>query len=173
MLTLIWCPFQPCVTAVARKRPWSFCQRCGGRLQLNRHTLLTQRSRSGLTMLSRRSVGINQGNELTYNSSGNTLPQSSQLAEPVWARWGKWWNLPSKCAQWGKKSHATKSHVVQVICDSHSPRPICCCSSCLFRLFALCAPCVGLRQFLFSRTSQPLQPMPCEVTCGTLQIKWF
>ena len=46
---------------------------------------LTQRSRSGLTMpLSRHSVGTYQENELTHNSSGNTLPQSSQLAEPLW-----------------------------------------------------------------------------------------
>ena len=28
VLTLIRCPFQPCITAVARKRPWSFCQKC-------------------------------------------------------------------------------------------------------------------------------------------------
>ena len=30
--------FHPCVTAVARKRPRSFCQSAGGRLQLNTHT---------------------------------------------------------------------------------------------------------------------------------------
>ena len=34
-------------------------------------------------MLSRRSVGTYQGHELTRNSSGNTQPQSSQLAEPL------------------------------------------------------------------------------------------
>ena len=28
VLTLILCPFHPCVTAVARKRLWSFCQKC-------------------------------------------------------------------------------------------------------------------------------------------------
>ena len=28
VLTLIRCPFHPCVTAVARKRPQSFCQKC-------------------------------------------------------------------------------------------------------------------------------------------------
>ena len=27
MLTLIQCLFHPCVTAVARERPWSFCQK--------------------------------------------------------------------------------------------------------------------------------------------------
>ena len=58
VLTLIRCPFHPFVTAVARKRPRSFCQSAGGRLHLNTHTPLTQRSRSGLIMsLSRNSVG--------------------------------------------------------------------------------------------------------------------
>ena len=28
------------------------------------------------------------GNELTHNSSGNTWPQSSQLAEPLWTDLG-------------------------------------------------------------------------------------
>ena len=28
VLTLIWCPFHPCVTTVAHKRPGSFCQKC-------------------------------------------------------------------------------------------------------------------------------------------------
>ena len=35
-------------------------------------------------MLSRIILGIHQGNELTRNSSGNTHPQSSELAEPLW-----------------------------------------------------------------------------------------
>ena len=35
-------------------------------------------------MLSRHSVGIYQGKELSHNSSRNTRPQSSQLAEPLW-----------------------------------------------------------------------------------------
>ena len=56
----------------------------GGRLQLDKQTSMTQRSRSGLTnILSRRSMGTHQGNELTRNSSGNARPQSSQLAEPI------------------------------------------------------------------------------------------
>ena len=57
-----------------------------GRLNLNTHTLLTQRSRSGLTMpLCRHSVGT--CHELS--SSGNTRPQSSQLAEPLWTDPGR------------------------------------------------------------------------------------
>ena len=37
-----------------------------------------------MTTLSRHSVGTYQGNEPTRNFSGNTRPQSSQLAEPLW-----------------------------------------------------------------------------------------
>ena len=55
-----------------------------GRLHLNRHTPLAKRSRSGLIMLSRHSVGTYQGNELTRKMSGNARPQSSQLVEPLW-----------------------------------------------------------------------------------------
>ena len=80
VLTLIRCPFHPRVTAVARKRPRSFCQNCRSQVNLNTHIPLTQRSRSGLTMpLSRHSVETYQrGNELTSNSSGNT--RSSRLS---------------------------------------------------------------------------------------------
>ena len=61
VLTLILCPFHPCVTAVACKRPRSFCKNAGGRLHLNTHTPLTHWSQSGLTMLlSRQSVEIYQ-----------------------------------------------------------------------------------------------------------------
>ena len=35
-------------------------------------------------MLSKYSVGPYQENELPRNLSGNTRPQSSQLAEPLW-----------------------------------------------------------------------------------------
>ena len=57
VLTLIRCPFHPCVTAVARKRPRTFCHSAGGRLHPHMRTPLTQRSPSGLTMLSRNSMG--------------------------------------------------------------------------------------------------------------------
>ena len=44
--------------ADARKKPGYFAKSAGGRLHLNTHTALTQRSRSGLTMPpSRHSVG--------------------------------------------------------------------------------------------------------------------
>ena len=65
------------------KDPGHSAKSADGRLQINTHTPLTQRSRSGLTVLSMHSVETYQGNELTRNSSGNTRPQSSQLAKPL------------------------------------------------------------------------------------------
>ena len=56
----------------------------GGRLHLNTHTSLTQRSRGGLTMPLSRQCGNLSGNELTRNLSENIWPQSSQIAEPLW-----------------------------------------------------------------------------------------
>ena len=72
------------VIAAARKGSQSFCQSAGGRLQINTHTPFIQRSRSGLTMLSKHIVGTYQGNEITRNQYGNTRPQSSHLAESLW-----------------------------------------------------------------------------------------
>ena len=56
-----------------------------GRLHVNMHTPLTQRSQCGLTMpLSRHSVGIYLENKFTRNLLGNFWRQLSQLAEPLW-----------------------------------------------------------------------------------------
>ena len=66
------------------KDPDQSAKSAGGRLRLNTYTTLIQRSRSGLTILSKHSVGTHQGSELTRDLSGNTLPQSPQLAEPLW-----------------------------------------------------------------------------------------
>ena len=67
------------------KDPGHSAKSVGGRLQLNTHTPSTRWSRSGLTMLlCRHSVGTHKENEVTRNSSGNTQPQSSQLAQPLW-----------------------------------------------------------------------------------------
>ena len=73
-----------CVTAMACENPGNSAKSPGGRLHLNTHTPLTQRSQSGLAMLSRHTMGTYLGNELTSNSSGNTWLQSSQLTEPLW-----------------------------------------------------------------------------------------
>ena len=84
VLTLIRCPFHSRVTAAARKRPRSFWQKCRWQVNLNTHTPLTQRSRSGMTMpLSRNSVGTYPETN-SHNLSGNIRPQSSQLTEPLW-----------------------------------------------------------------------------------------
>ena len=42
VLTLVWCPLHPQVTAVACKRPRHSAKSAGGRLHLNTHTPLTQ-----------------------------------------------------------------------------------------------------------------------------------
>ena len=78
-------PFHPRVTTMTRKRPRTFCQKCRCRLHLNMHTPLTQRSWSGADYATvQAKCGNLSENELTRNSSGNTWPQSSQLAEPLW-----------------------------------------------------------------------------------------
>ena len=91
VLTLIRCPFHPLVTAVARKRSRSFCQKCKWQVtSKHAYTLDPTKSRSGLTMLlSTHSVRILSGNERTRNSSGNIRSQSSKLAETLWTDHGQ------------------------------------------------------------------------------------
>ena len=67
---------------IKKKKAGHSAKSAGGRFHLNMHTPLTQWSQSGLTMLSRQSVGTYYRN--THSSSGNTRPHSSQLAEPLW-----------------------------------------------------------------------------------------
>ena len=67
VLTLIRCPFQWHV-----KDPEHSAKSAGRRLHPNMHAPLTQRSRSGPTMLSKNSAGTYHGNELTRSLSGNT-----------------------------------------------------------------------------------------------------
>ena len=81
---LIRCPFQHNVNAVVRKIRRLFCQTCRWQVTPNKYTPMIQRCRSGLTMLSRHSVGTYQRNELTRISSGNACQQSSQLVELLW-----------------------------------------------------------------------------------------
>ena len=84
MLTFIGCPFHTRVLQWHVKDPLYSVKKCSRQVTLNTHTSSTQRSRCGLTVLSRHSVGTYQGNELTRNSSGSTRRQSSQLAEQLW-----------------------------------------------------------------------------------------
>ena len=97
LLTLIWCPYQPRVTAVARKRPRSFCQKCKWQIHLNTHTLLSQRSRSGLTMpLSRHSVGIYPETNSHATCQGtlglSRLGVGSEFCVEGDTSWAKEWN---------------------------------------------------------------------------------
>ena len=80
-LTLIRCPFHPSVTAVARKRPRSFCQKCRWEIT-PKHARIFDQTKS--EWADHAAIQAECGNELTRNSSGNTLSQSSQVAKPLW-----------------------------------------------------------------------------------------
>ena len=84
MLTLIRCPFHPRVTAAARKRPRSFCQKCGWQVT-SKHAYALDPAKSEWVdyAVVQAECGNLSGHELTRNSSGNTWSQSSQLAEPL------------------------------------------------------------------------------------------
>ena len=85
MKALIKCLFHPRVTVRHVKGPGDSAKSAGDRLHLNMHTPLTQRSWSGADYAAvQAKCGNLSENELTRNSSGNTRPQSSQLAEPLW-----------------------------------------------------------------------------------------
>ena len=85
MLTLIWCPFNPRFTAVARKRLRSFRQKCGWQATpKHAYTLDPTKSEWADYAAVQAAWGNISGNELTRNSSGNARSQSFQLAEPLW-----------------------------------------------------------------------------------------
>ena len=85
VLTVIRCPFHPRVTAVARKRPRPFCQKCRWQVTPNyAYTLDPSTSEWADYAADQAECGNLSGNELTRNLSGNTRLQSSQLAEPLW-----------------------------------------------------------------------------------------
>ena len=82
------------LTLISGVRSTPACSR-SGRSQLNTHTPLTQRSQSGLTLLSRHIVldAVRETSTHTHNSPGNVRSQSSPLAEPLWTDPGqKEWN---------------------------------------------------------------------------------
>ena len=69
---------------------------------------MTQRSWSGLTILSRHSFGTYQGIELTRNSLGNARTQSSQLAEPLCTDpWPQEWNYARELISTKKKKNVS------------------------------------------------------------------
>ena len=85
MLTLIRCPFHLRGTAVARKRPRSFCQQCRWQVTPKQAYALDPTKSECADYASVHALcGNLSGNELTRNLSGNIRPQSSHLAEPLW-----------------------------------------------------------------------------------------
>ena len=83
------CSFHPRVTAVARKRPRSFCQKCSWQVT-PKHTYILDPTKSEWADYAavQAECADLSGNELTRNLSGNIRPQSSQLAEPLWTEPG-------------------------------------------------------------------------------------
>ena len=85
VLTLIRCPFPPRVTAVTRKRSSSLCQNCRSQVTpKHAYTLYPTKSEWADFAAVQAKCGNLSGKEVTCNLSGNTRPQSSQLAEPLW-----------------------------------------------------------------------------------------
>ena len=75
----------PRVTAVARKRPKSFCQKCRWQVTpKHAYTLDPSKSEWADYAVVQAECGNLSENELTSNSPGNTRLQSFQLAEPLW-----------------------------------------------------------------------------------------
>ena len=69
------------------KDPGHSAKRVSGRLHLNTHTLLTQRSRDERTMPSRHSVETYEGNDLTRNSPENTNEQDEKQQQQQTFLW--------------------------------------------------------------------------------------
>ena len=85
VLTLIRCSFHSRVTAVAPKRPRSFCQKCRWQVTPKyAYTLDPKKSEWADYAAIQALRGNLSENELTRDSSGNTRSQSSKLAEPLW-----------------------------------------------------------------------------------------
>ena len=85
MLTLLWCPFQACVTTAAGKNLQSFCRKFRWQVTpKHAYTLDPTKSEWAYYAVVRAYCGNLSANELTRSLSGNIRPQSSQLAEPLW-----------------------------------------------------------------------------------------
>ena len=84
-LTLIWRPFHHCVTAVAHKRPQSFCWKCRWQVTPKYAYTLDQTKSEWADYATIQALcGNLSGNELMCNSWGNTWSQSFQITEPLW-----------------------------------------------------------------------------------------
>ena len=70
---------------MTRKRPRSFCPKCRSQvIPKHTYTLDPTKSEWADNATDKASCGNPLVNELTRNSLGNTQPQSSQLAKPLW-----------------------------------------------------------------------------------------
>ena len=83
MLTLSRCPFHPRVTAVARKKTRSFCQKC--RWQVTPKHACPPKSVWADYAVVQTQCGNRSGKKSSHATrQGNIRPQSSQIAEPLW-----------------------------------------------------------------------------------------
>ena len=86
MLILNWCPFHPRVTAVARKRSRSFCQKCWWQVTPKHAYMLdpTKSEWADYAAVQAQCGSLSENKLIIYTSHQGTLAQSSQLAEPLW-----------------------------------------------------------------------------------------
>ena len=85
MLTLIQCPFHPCVTAVARKRLRSFRQKCRWKVTpKNAYNLDLKKSEWADYAAVQAWCGNLSGNELTRNLSGIIRPLQELKKLTIW-----------------------------------------------------------------------------------------
>ena len=73
-----------CVSTLARKRPWSLCQKCKWRVTLKHACTLDPTKLEWADCAVQAWCWNGLGNKLPHNSSGNIRPQLSQFAEPLW-----------------------------------------------------------------------------------------
>ena len=90
VLTLIQHLFHIHVTAVAGKRPQSFCQKCRGQVTAKDTCTLDLVKSEWVDYTAVKELcGSLSGNVLSYNSLVNTKPQLTQLADPLWTDSGQ------------------------------------------------------------------------------------
>ena len=85
MLTPFQCLFHPCVAAVARKRPWSFCQKC--RWQVTpKHTETLDPVKAELADYAAKALVLKPIRKTSSHATcqESAHPQSSQVMEPLW-----------------------------------------------------------------------------------------
>ena len=124
MLTLIRCPLNHIVTAVAHKRPRPFCQKC--RWQVTpKHAYTHDISKSEWddNAAVQSECGNLSGNELTRNSSGNTRPQLSHFAKPLWTEPGRMSGI-SVSGLISRRRRRRRKHGRRMNCRTFSQDPL-------------------------------------------------